>query len=151
MPQPNTTQPKTEDPLDASKVLLPYLLGLIALCIGLQVAVVLAGNEIGVIAWVLVILVAIYYGTFLLIRRSILRRVRFGPLVAHAVTYVVVCGSFQLHAAVLTIAGSSAIQGDDYFPIDPGWFGPTLAMAGVWAIGFTIHAVASVAQRGYER
>lgn len=136
--------------LDVRRLLLPYVLGLIGLCAGLHLAIAATGNEIGFFATVLTGVIAAYYVVYLVRTRSILRRVRFAPLVAHAVTYVVVCGSFQLHAAILVFSNSANLRGDGDLPVDAGWFGPTYAMAGFWAIGLVIHAVASVAQRGYE-
>jgi hypothetical protein len=42
------------------------------------------------------------------------------------------------------------LRGQEYLPVDPGWFGATFAMAGFWGIGLTVHAIASIAQRGFE-
>lgn len=144
----NTLGPSA--PLDARQLLLPYVLVLVGLCIMLQIAIAAKGSEIGLLASVLTGLIAVYYAAYLFVVRARLRRVRFAPLVAHAATYAVVCGSFQFHAAILGLANSDALRGDNHLPIDSGWFGPTFAMAGFWAIGLAMHVVASVAQRGYE-
>ena len=138
------------DPLDARQLLLPYLVGLLGLCTALQLAIALAGSEIGLVAYVLSAAVAAYYLAYSLRFRDKLRRVRFAPLVAHAITYAVVCGSFLFHAAILAIANADALRGGSGLPIDGGWFGPTLAMGGFWAAGLVVHAIASVVQRGFE-
>lgn len=136
--------------LNARRLLLPYLGGLVVMCVLLQIVIAATGNEIDLTAGLLTGLVAVYYAAFLVMRRQALKHIRFAPLVAHAVTFVVLNGSFQLHAAILAFVNSNELRGDEHLPIDAGWFGPTLAMAGFWAIGFTIHAVASISQRGYE-
>ena len=144
-------QSTTRSPtINARLLLLPYVLGLAAACALLQLFIVINGNRIGLGAQLLTGVVAIYYATYLILRRHELGKVRFARLVAHAATYAIVNGSFQLHAAILAIAGSDVLRGDDYLPIDEGWFGPTLAMAGFWAVGLTIHSIASIAQRGFE-
>lgn len=116
----------------------------------MQITIAATGNEIDLTAGPLTGVVAIYYAAFLVLRRGPLKRVRFAPLVAHAVTFVVVNGSFQLHAAIIVLANSDALRSNEHVPIDGGWFGPTFAMAGFWGIGFTAHAIASISQRGYE-
>lgn len=144
------TAVRPDTSLDSQRLLLPYLVGLITLCAAMQVLITITGNRIGTTATLTLAIVAIYYWGYVFRYRDKLRRIRFAQLVAHAVTYVVVNGSFQLHAAVLAMINNDNLRGDDHFPIDSGWFGPTLAMAGFWAIGFTIHALAAIGQRGFE-
>lgn len=144
----NLTSP-TGDTRNAKRLLLPFALGLLGLCALLQLVIAVAGSTIGVVAVVGTLVVAACYAAFLITRRDELKSIRFGPLVAHALAYVFVVGSFQLHAAFLAFADSDELRGSD-LPIDAGWLGPTFAMAGFWAIGFAIHAVASISQRGYE-
>lgn len=146
------TSPSSSAPteLNARSLLLPYVLGLTALCALVQVVIVFDGNRIGVSAQLLTVAMALYYAAFMYTRRQRLGQVRFARLVAHATTYAVVNTGFQLHAAILGFVGSDALRGRDYLPVDSGWFGPTFAMAGFWGIGLTIHAIASIAQRGFE-
>ena len=137
--------------LNAKNLLLPYAIGLVVMCAVVHVVIVATGNKISVTAQLLTGGVALYYAAFLIVKHKDLRRIRFGPLVAHGFTYVVVNGSFQLHAVILAFANSSVLRGNQDLPVDPGWMGPTYAMAGFWAIGFTIHAFASIGQRGCEQ
>lgn len=137
--------------LNARSVLLPYFLGLIGLCTILQLVLLGIGSEIGLFALIATIGIAVYYASFLYLKRQSLSQVRFAQFVAHAITFGVVAGSFQLHAAIVTLAGSGVILGTDEFAMEPGWFGVTLAMAGFWAVGLTAHAVAAIAQRGFEK
>lgn len=136
--------------LNARRLLLPYTLGLVALVSVSHAILAVEGSEIGLLAGVLTAAMGLYYAAYLLWTHKSLRQIRFAPLVAHAVTYVVVVGGFQLHAVFLALANSDQLRGGDDFPLDPGWFGPTLAMAGFWGIGLLAHAVSSVALRGFE-
>ena len=137
--------------LNASRLLLPFSLGLIGACLAVHLVILARGNKIDLVASLLVGAIAVFYAWYSYVGPGRqLRQVRFGALVAHAITYVVVTGSFQLHAAILAFNNSDALRGDENLPLDSGWLGPTFAMAGFWAIGFVMHAIASVAQRGYE-
>ncbi len=136
--------------LNAKNVLLPYSLALIALCVINQVVIAVIGNVIDWRACLMTGVIALYYAIFLITKGKELQRIRFASLVAHAITYVAVVGSFQLHAAFLLFANSDQIRGTADFPIDPGWAGPTFFMAGFWSIGLIIHAIASIAYGGYE-
>ena len=142
--------PAVHAELNARSLLLPYVLGLTLLCALLQLYIVIDGNRIGVVAQLLTAGVALYYAAFMFTRRRRLGQVRFARLVAHATTYAVVNTSFQPHAAILGFVGSEALRDQGYLPVDSGWFGPTFAMAGFWGVGLTIHAIASIAQRGFE-
>ena len=135
---------------NARKLLLPYVLGLLALSTLVHLAIALGGNEIDLSAQLLTGSMAVFFVGFLIIRWEALGQVRFGRLVAHAATYAIVNGGFQLHAAVLVIAGTDLLRSGDHLPHDHGWFGPTFAMAGFWALGLIIHAIASIARRGFE-
>jgi len=139
-----------ETSLNSRRLLLPYVLGLVVLSAITHVILALDGGEIGLLAGILTAVMALYYAAYLFRTRRSLRQIRFAPLVAHAVTYVVVVGGFQLHAAFLAFANSDQLRGSNDFPLDPGWFGPTLAMAGFWGIGLLAHAISSISLRGFE-
>ena len=137
--------------LNARQLLVPYTIGLLILLASLHTVIAIeGGGPSSVVAVSGLVLVAVYYAAFYLLKSSILNKIRFGQLVVHAITYVFVIGSYQLHAALITLSGSSALLGNADFAVASNWFGPTFAMAGFWAIGFAVHAVASVAQRGFE-
>ncbi len=146
--QPQPTVPTSD--LNARSLLLGYVVGLAFLSALVQLYIVFDGNSISGVSQGLTAGIALYYAAFMFTRRHRLGQVRFGRLVAHATTYAVVNASFQIHAFILGVAGSEVLRGQDYLPIDSGWFGATFAMAGFWGIGLTIHALASIAQRGFE-
>lgn len=139
------------DSRNSRRVLLPYALGVVGFNALIHLTIIVVDSQpntllIGGLTAVL----ALFYTGFAIVRRSVLKQIRFGPLAAHAVAYVTVVGGFQLHAAILTLSGSSALLGTEDFAVNSDWFGPTFAMAGFWAIGLTIHAITSIAQRGFE-
>jgi hypothetical protein len=137
--------------LDARRLLFPYSLSLIALCVALQLYIVFDDNRIGPGAIISTAVIGIYCSAFAFVRRRELGQIRFGHVVAHAVTYAALSGSFQLHAAFLGMTGSDALSTvDNDLPVAAGWFGMTYSLAGYWAIVLVLHVIASVAKRGFE-
>lgn len=72
-------------------------------------------------------------------------RLRFGAAILHALTYATVIGGNLLHLLISLAAG----------PADPAavlgtWFGPTIAMGGLWGLGLLLHLVGSALSRGIE-
>ncbi|GAA1732227.1 hypothetical protein [Brachybacterium phenoliresistens] len=121
--------------------LLPYLGALVLACLALQVTIALTGGRIALLAALLTAVIAAGAAIYLGTRGRALGRLRFGLLIAHALLYVSVNGSFALHAFVRSALGEG---------LDPSWGGPMLAMPGIWALGFLTHAAGSLAGRGFE-
>lgn len=140
----------SEIQLDTRRVILPYLATMVAVNAALQVAIALAGSQIGVTAFVLTAVVAIVYAWYHWTRRVQLAQIRFGQLVAHVCGFVTVNLGFHIHAAVLLVTGSAAIRGDTYFRIDAQWFGVLFGMFIIWGLGLLLHLLASIRTRGFE-
>lgn len=140
----------TDERLNVRTLVLPFALMMLALVSALHVVIAVNDNRIELIETILLAAVAGYYAYFLITRGTRLRQIRFGMLVAHATAYTIVNVSYLLHAFVLIVDNSPSIRGDSYFLMDPGWFGVTFGMATGWGIGLLIHAVASIASRGWE-
>ncbi len=138
--------------LNAKEVILPYALILLGLSVASHIVIALTDNRIGAVAQATVVVMALYYAYYHLKNNRKLAQIRFGKLVAHATGYLIVNLGFFVHALVLFVTGSNAIEGkaDSPLPIDPGWFGVLFGMASFWGIGLLIHSIASIAQRGYE-
>lgn len=135
----------------AKNSLLRHFAIMFALCAALQVIIAVRGNHIDFISQVLLGVVALYYAWYHYASKDMLRRMRFGRLVAHVVGFLIVNLSYHAHAFVLYVTGSPAIKGTDtYFSIDQGWFGVLFGMTTFWGIGLLIHLVASIANRGFE-
>lgn len=133
----------------AHRSLLPYFLWLIATNTVLHLAIALTGNAIGWTAAIGTVVIALSYYLYLATIGRGLGHVRYGRLVAHAVTYAAVTGGFLLHAYVLFAIGAPAIR-DAATGLDPGWAGATLAMGGFWMIGLLVHAFGAMMDRGFE-
>jgi hypothetical protein len=145
------TQPPAANPeLNARSLLLGYVIGLTFLCMLVQVFIVIDGNRISGVSQGMTAGVALYYAAFMFSRRHQLGQVRFGRLVAHATTYAVVNASFQIHAFILGVTGSEVLRGQEYLPVDSGLVRADVRDGRFWGIGLTIHAIASIAQRGFE-
>ncbi|MGH8776726.1 MAG: hypothetical protein ACRDWI_16765 [Jiangellaceae bacterium] len=140
----------TELELNSRQVLQPYLAAMVVLNVVLQVAIVLAGNGIGLVAYLLTGVVALVYAYFHVTRRTPLTHIRFGRLVTHLCGFITVNLGFHLHAAVLIVTNNPAIRGDADFPIDDQWFGVLFGMLVFWGLGLLVHLTASISARGFE-
>jgi hypothetical protein len=138
------------DAVNVRTLILPFAVCLLAMMAAVQAVIVLDDNRVSLLSTLLLGAVAMFYAVFFVTRGPRLRQVRFGMLVAHATAYAIVNVSYLLHAAVLIVVNDPAIRGDGYFLMDPAWFGVTFGMATGWGIGLVIHALASVAMRGWE-
>lgn len=136
--------------LDSRRVILPYLATMVVLNIALQVGIVIAGNTIGLVAFVMTAAVALVYALYHWKRRTELSQIRYGRLVAHLSGFLTVNLGFHLHAAVLIVTNNAAIRGDANFPIDDQWFGVLFGMFIIWGLGLLIHLAASIGSRGFE-
>lgn len=110
----------------------------------------LAGNRITVLTTLPLVVVALGYAIYLVIYGRSLGRVRYGRLVAHALTYAIVNTGYLLHAYVPIASDSPAIQGDGHLALGAGWFGATFGMAGFWGLGLIAHGLAALHERGLE-
>lgn len=140
----------TEETLNVRTLILPFALIMLGLVVVVHAVIIVDDNRVGLLATLLLTVVAVYYAAYFITRRSRLARIRFGTLVAHATAYAIVCVSYLLHAFVLIVINSPAIRGDSHFLMDQGWFGVTFGMATGWGLGLIVHALASIASRGWE-
>lgn len=136
--------------LNASRVILPFLITMVGLNIALQIGIAYFGSRIDVTAYVLTAGVAVVYAFYHWTRRGSLSQIRFGRLVAHLCGFIAVNLGFHLHAAVLIVTNDAAIRGDADFPINDQWFGVLFGMFIIWGAGLLMHLAASIASRGFE-
>lgn len=138
--------------LNITKLLLPHIGILIALCLMLQLFVAVRGNEIDLAANIGLGVVALYYAYFhgLSQKGKSLKKVRFGRLVAHLSGFLIVNLSFHIHAFILYATNNPVMSGSDGLLMNSGWFGVIYGMTCFWGLGLLIHLIASVGARGYE-
>ncbi|MGP9745347.1 hypothetical protein [Brachybacterium sp. AOP29-B2-41] len=143
--------PETSSRTDrAHSTLFPYALAALAATAVAHLMIGLAGHRITVLTTLPLLVIALGYATYLVIYGRALGRVRYGRLVAHALTYAIVNTGYLLHAYVLIASASPAIQGDGHLALNAGWFGATFGMAGFWGIGLIAHGLAALHERGFE-
>lgn len=151
-----SSPPTTPPPGAASRTarahssLFPYALCLLVANAVVQLIIALADNRITVLTTLPLVVIAIGYAVYLIVFGRSLGRVRYGRLVAHALTYAMVNTGYLLHAYILVASASPAIQGDGHLALDAGWLGATLGMAGFWGIGLLAHGLAALRERGFE-
>lgn len=134
----------------AHSSLFPYALAVLVATAVVHLIIVLAGNRITVLTTLPLVAIALGYAIYLVIYGRSLGRVRYGRLVAHALTYAIVNTGYLLHAYVLIASTAPSIQGDGYLALNAGWFGATFGMAGFWGLGLITHGLAALHERGFE-
>lgn len=115
-----------------------YLVVLVGLCLASHIVMGLRGQTFDLfdnLLWWAVSFVLLAYGR---LGRPLLTSIRFGGLTIHALTFIVVNGSFALHAYGLALWNGRI---DGGIALDPSWFGPLLGMPAFWSVLFVGHAV----------
>ncbi len=148
-----TTAPQTSSPANARTLLLPYTLGLIIAMTIVQIVVAATGGEVTILAGGLTALVAIGIAVWLWRNLTALKRVRFGVIIAHAIAFVTVTTSFNLHAILRVMFLGFEVDGAGdatHTLLESSWFGATLVMSALWGLGLLVHLLGSVLGRGWE-
>ena len=139
----------------ATRALTVYALSVTGAGVLAQVIIAIAGNTVGILASVLIAAIAAGYVTLLLVYGKNLRRLRYGALTAHFVTYLAVNVGFALHFLILALMGAPVVQsGLQTTPaalaLSPGWFGVLISMPALWGAGLLVHTLGAVLGRGFE-
>lgn len=147
-----TTDIEVPAAANARSLLLPYTLALLAAMVLVQATIALTGGEVGVLAASLTALVAVGLAVWLQRTRRRLEHVRFGVVVAHAIAFVTVTTSFNVHAVVrmFAIGSDGGLDAAAQDLLATPWFGATLVMSAAWGLGLLVHLVGSVLGRGWE-
>lgn len=142
----------TSDAVNSRTLLLPYAL-VVMIAMGIiQAVIALTGGQITLLATLLTAAVALGIAVWLWRNYRALTRVRFGVAIAHAIAFVTVTTSFNLHASIrFTLGvGADGFQSVAHDLLATPWFGATLVMSSVWGLGLLIHLVGVVLGRGWE-
>lgn len=139
--------------VNTTSLLLPYALGLVGAMTVIQVVIAITGGNVTLLAEILTAVVAIGIVVWLWLNRTALDQVRFGWVIAHALAYVTVCTSYNLHLLIRTLRLAGGPDGftmaaTNFFSTP--WFGTTLVMTSVWGVGLLLHLVGSVLGRGWD-
>lgn len=87
--------------------------------------------------------VALYMVLFTVRNGTALRQRAYGFYFVHAVSYIVINGSFWVHAWILMLSGRSEA-------LEEGWAGPLVAMSVLWGAGLLVHTIGAMLSQGYE-
>ncbi|TGD09188.1 hypothetical protein [Brevibacterium sp. S111] len=148
-----TTAPQTSSPANARALLLPYTLGLVLAMAIVQIVIAATGGEITILAGILTALVALGIVVWLWRKLTVLKRVRFGVVIAHVIAFVTVTTSFNLHAIFRAMFLGFEVDGAGDAArnlLESSWFGATIVMSSLWGLGLLVHLLGSVLGRGWE-
>jgi hypothetical protein len=102
-----------------------------------------AGGRITLLAALLLAVIAVYVAAFA-VRNSTALRIRpYGLYFTHALAYLIVTGSFWLHAWLLALSGHRDT-------LDQGWSAFLVSMSALWGLGLVVHTIGAVLSKGYE-
>lgn len=132
--------------VNSRSVLLPYLLGLVTAMVLVQAIIALAGGEVGILAGALTAAVGLGVVAWMWRSYRTLSKIRFGMVIAHAIAFLAVTTSFNVHAVLRAIALDPSVQD----LLAGQWFGATLLMSAAWGIGLFVHLTGAVLGRGWE-
>lgn len=139
--------------VNARVLLLPYVLTLMVAMGIIHAVINFTGGHITLLTGVFTAVVALGIATWLLVNYRALTRVRFGVAIAHAIAFVTVTTSFNVHAVLRAAALGSGPEGFEivsHHLLATPWFGATLVMSAFWGVGLLIHLVGAVFGRGWE-
>ena len=139
-----------EKELNSRNILLPYAITLIIMVTILQIFNYSRGPVQDVVSMAELSIVAIYYYWFNWKNKNKLKKIRFGYLVSHFITYVIVNLSYSILSFIVFAKSTVTIIGDGSIIIPTDWSGALLYMPIFWGIGLIIHALASISNRGFE-
>ena len=148
-----TTSTLPQVPVNARSVLLPYLLVLVLAMTAIQAVIAFTGGEITLLAGFLTAMVAAGIAVWVWRNYRKLTKIRFGLAIAHALAFVTVTASFNLHAVIRTLSLGSSGGADGaaaHELLATPWFGATLVMSAAWGAGLLIHLAGVVLGRGWE-
>ncbi|MCC3290883.1 MULTISPECIES: hypothetical protein [unclassified Arthrobacter] len=135
--------------VNARSILLPYTLALVAAMLLVQAVISLTGGDVDLLAGGLTAVVAVGIALWMWRNARKVTRIRFGFAVAHAIAFVTVTTSFNVHAVLraFTAGGDGAAAAE---LLATPWFGATLVMSAAWGLGLLIHLTGAVLGRGWE-
>lgn len=143
-----------KEELNAKKILLPFILKMVCLSLLLQIIIVIRDNKIDIVSMLFLVLISIYCWYFSFFKEKLnLRKVRFGALISHLISYITINLGFLTHMLFLAAINSSSLMAEQGSPlaINGNWFGYALCMPVFWGLtGLLPHLIASIARRGFE-
>jgi hypothetical protein len=103
----------------------------------------IADGQITAGTMLLLAAVALYMVVFATRNATALRQRAYATYFAHAVAFLIINGSFWVHAWILMLSGRGEV-------LQQGWSGPLLSMSVLWGAGLLVHTIGAMLSRGYE-
>lgn len=125
------------------RIILRYSIGLAAGAGVVQTIIAAQGHRITLVSTLALFGVGLCYLWANLTGRRTLMRVHYGTFISHFIGYVVIVGSYWLHAGYLMATGRAET-------LDTSWYGVLLGMGVGWGIGLLVHAAGALSSQGYE-
>ncbi|WGW13014.1 2TM domain-containing protein [Saxibacter everestensis] len=121
-----------------------YVAGVIAGLIATHAVIAFADDgRITVRSTLLLAVVACFIAGFYLVRRPAIRQRRYAYYFLHVMAFLLVNGSYWLHAGILSLDGRADV-------VAATWSGALYAMATFWGIGLLIHTLGAFLSKGFE-
>ncbi len=133
-------------PEAALRLLLPYCATVTVIMLATHVISAFAINYTLLILSIGTLLVALILLAYAVLFGKGLDKLRFGGVLVHSFTYVLLVGGNLLHFLLVGFSGTytdpERYLGD--------WFGPTVTMGGLWGAGLFLHLWGAIIQNGFE-
>ena len=135
-----------QSPEAALQLMRPYCVSITIIILTAHVASAFLPQNTVLIMSAAILLVAIMLLGYVVLFGKGLQKLRFGAVMVHTLTYVLLVGGNLLH---FMLAGF----GNYYSSLDSlmgDWFDSSVAMGGIWGVGLFIHLCGAIAQQGFE-
>lgn len=127
----------------SNRAVLIYTAVLLVLVSIAQVVTVMRGHAIDVVSALALVPAAVWFALFTARHRAAIAMRAYGWLGIHVITYVLVVGSYWVHAGWLAGSGRSDL-------LEQGWGGPLVAMSAFWGIALIAHTICSIYAKGFD-
>lgn len=142
----STVFARRNTPEAALQLMLPYGITITVIMLIGHIAAALAPQyTFAAISTAMFLVAVLFFGYMTLLNKG-LQKLRFGAVIIHTLTYVLLVGGNLLHVLLAGFGGYyhtlEALMAD--------WFGVSVTMGGIWGVGLFLHLASTIAQHGFE-
>lgn len=127
----------------SDRAVLVYAGVLLILVVAAQTVTVMRGHAIDVVSALALVPAAAWFALFTARYRAAIAMRAYGWLGIHVIAYVLVVGSYWVHAGWLAGRGDSNL-------LEQGWSGPLIAMSAFWGMALIAHTIRSIYTKGFD-
>lgn len=136
-------RPIGHEPITNRRVVLYAAILVVGMAVVQGYTAIFADSRITIVTGLLYAVIAIYAFVFPLRQRPSLRMRPYASYFVHVLTYLIVNGSFWIHAAILVWSGRGEV-------LASGWAGPLISMSVLWGLGLVVHTFGALTSKGYD-